>query len=267
VMWGGNTRHRFEGLYDSSRGSDDVLLLWTTTRGAILMRTLGQELLLGDGLATTVSCADKTVAENLSTLRHINLKVSRALLQPLLKDVDEAFMRPIPAASEGLRLLKSYLELFRNDRSVGGAEIERLIAQHIADLVAVAIGATREGAEIAQERGVRAARLNAIKRLVLERFGDPGFSVSEAALSQGVTPRTVQLLFEGEGTTFSQFLLGERLKAAYRSVSDARQASSSISTVALNAGFGDLSYFNRAFRRAFGETPSDVRRRALQGLV
>ncbi|RVC16943.1 AraC family transcriptional regulator, partial [Mesorhizobium sp. M7A.F.Ca.AU.002.02.1.1] len=30
-------------------------------------------------------------------------------------------------------------------------------------------------------------------------------------------------------------------------------------------GFNDLSYFNRAFRRRYGATPSDVRAAALKG--
>ena len=32
-----------------------------------------------------------------------------------------------------------------------------------------------------------------------------------------------------------------------------------ISTIAFEAGFGDLSYFNHAFRRRYGATPSDIR--------
>jgi AraC-like DNA-binding protein len=32
-----------------------------------------------------------------------------------------------------------------------------------------------------------------------------------------------------------------------------------VSSVAFEVGFGDLSYFNRTFRRRFGATPSDVR--------
>jgi len=37
-----------------------------------------------------------------------------------------------------------------------------------------------------------------------------------------------------------------------------------IADMAVEAGFTDLSYFNRAFRRAFGVTPSAMRERAPQ---
>jgi AraC-like DNA-binding protein len=39
-------------------------------------------------------------------------------------------------------------------------------------------------------------------------------------------------------------------------------AESTISAIAYKAGFGDVSHFNRAFRRRYGETPSDVRARS-----
>jgi AraC-like DNA-binding protein len=38
-----------------------------------------------------------------------------------------------------------------------------------------------------------------------------------------------------------------------------------VSSIALDAGFGDISYFNRAFRRRYGATPSDVRAQAPDG--
>ena len=37
---------------------------------------------------------------------------------------------------------------------------------------------------------------------------------------------------------------------------DPRYAATSISDIAFACGFGDLSYFNRAFRRRYGATPS-----------
>jgi AraC-like DNA-binding protein len=38
----------------------------------------------------------------------------------------------------------------------------------------------------------------------------------------------------------------------------------SISYIAFEAGFGDLSHFYRSFRRRYGESPSDVRVAALR---
>jgi AraC-like DNA-binding protein len=45
-------------------------------------------------------------------------------------------------------------------------------------------------------------------------------------------------------------------------LADPRYAGLTISGIAFAVGFGDLSTFNREFRRRFGLTPSDVRRRA-----
>jgi AraC-like DNA-binding protein len=59
--------------------------------------------------------------------------------------------------------------------------------------------------------------------------------------------------------TFTEFVLGQRLARAHRMLSDPRLADQKISTVAFDAGFGDLSYFNRVFRRRFGATPSELR--------
>jgi AraC-like DNA-binding protein len=69
----------------------------------------------------------------------------------------------------------------------------------------------------------------------------------------------VQMLFESEGTTFSRFLLDQRLAHAHHMLSNPLLAKRTISTIAYEAGFGDLSHFNRAFRRRYGVTPSDIR--------
>jgi AraC-like DNA-binding protein len=40
---------------------------------------------------------------------------------------------------------------------------------------------------------------------------------------------------------------------------DPRLADRKVSEIAMEAGFSDLSHFNRSFRRRFGETPSFAR--------
>jgi AraC-like DNA-binding protein len=65
-----------------------------------------------------------------------------------------------------------------------------------------------------------------------------------------------------DGTTFTDLVLDERLARAHRMLSDPKRSELFISAIAYEAGFGDLSYFNRTFRRRYGASPSDVRETA-----
>src|SRR6476646_3983720 len=121
------------------------------------------------------------------------------------------------------------------------------------DLIAMALGATY----------IRAARLKAIKADILENLGDE-LTVASVALRQSITPRYIHMLFEIEGATFSEYVLGQRLMRAYGMITDPRFAGLKIATVAFESGFGDLSYFNRTFRRRFGTTPSELRKTVYQ---
>jgi transcriptional regulator GlxA family with amidase domain len=124
------------------------------------------------------------------------------------------------------------------------------------------LGAARDGADQARERGARAARLQTIKADIAANL-DGDVSVDAVARRHHVTPRSVQMAFEVEGVTFTDFVLGHRLARAHRMLSDPLRAGQKISTVAFDAGFGDLSYFNRVFRRCFDATPSEVRSSAV----
>jgi AraC-like DNA-binding protein len=69
----------------------------------------------------------------------------------------------------------------------------------------------------------------------------------------------VHLLLEETGKSFTHHLLEKRLEAAAALLRDPRWRDRRIADVALAAGFIDLSYFNRVFRRHYGASPSDVR--------
>ena len=79
------------------------------------------------------------------------------------------------------------------------------------------------------------------------------------AASLNVTPRYLQRLFESDGTTFSEYLMAQRLARAHRLLCESGASRTAISTIAYDVGFGDLSYFNRRFRRQYGLTPREVR--------
>jgi len=55
------------------------------------------------------------------------------------------------------------------------------------------------------------------------------------------------------------------LSRAHQLLTDPRRSREKIASIALDAGFGDVSYFYRAFRRRYDLLPTDVRGQA-QGL-
>jgi len=126
------------------------------------------------------------------------------------------------------------------------------------ELVGLALGVTRDVAEIVAGRGSRTARLCAIKADIAQNLeGD----VTAAALSSRhrISPRYIRKLFAGENLSLSKFVLCQRLTRVHRMLADPCYADRTIADIALAAGFGDVSTFNRQFRRHFGLTPSDVR--------
>ena len=104
-----------------------------------------------------------------------------------------------------------------------------------------------------------AARLRAIKTDVVRNLEHGDLSVRAVAVRHRVTARYVQKLFEHEGTTFSEYVLGQRLALAHRLLSGRDPVADTIAGVAFAAGFGDVSHFYRAFRRHYGLLPTDVR--------
>jgi AraC-like DNA-binding protein len=136
---------------------------------------------------------------------------------------------------------------------------QRLTAQHLIDLVALMLGTDAEHAALARGRGQAAVRLDLMRADVMTNLGRNELSLSDIASRCGLSPRQAQRLFEQAGTTFTEFVLEQRLLQARKLLQDPRSRARKISDIAHSAGFSDLSYFNRAFRKRFSATPSDLR--------
>jgi AraC-like DNA-binding protein len=101
--------------------------------------------------------------------------------------------------------------------------------------------------------GFSTARLNLMKADVLKNLDK---SVARASALSG---RQAQRLFASSGTTFSEFVLEQRLLLARRLLLHESGRDRTVSDVAYTVGFNDLSYFHRSFRKRFGVTPCDMR--------
>jgi AraC-like DNA-binding protein len=160
-----------------------------------------------------------------------------------------------------LNLLRGYADALFDDPAVAAPRVRQLVVAQLCDLVAVTIGATRDAAAVAEGRGIRAARLRAIKTDIEAHLARGNLSPAAVARRQKISDSYIRKLFEDEQTSFSEFVLRRRLVRVHRLLMDPRRASQSIASLAFEVGFGDLSYFNRAFKRFYGATPSEIRGR------
>uniref|UniRef100_A0A9E7ZT55 Helix-turn-helix transcriptional regulator n=1 Tax=Bosea sp. NBC_00436 TaxID=2969620 RepID=A0A9E7ZT55_9HYPH len=186
------------------------------------------------------------------------VSLDRRLLAARAPRIDLEASYVIPAATEGLSLLKSYVALLRR-HPPGSNKVAEAAARHVYDLmVLVLAGAVRGGTE-RNENSIAAAPYRLIEKDVLGRLCDRGLQIEAVARRQGVTVRYVQRLFENAGTTFSEFVRGQRLEQALGLMEERDLAASTITAIACDVGFSDVSSFNRAFRKRFDATPSEFR--------
>ena len=115
------------------------------------------------------------------------------------------------------------------------------------------------GLGVMQNGCMRVAKLQAIKSDIGQNLDRSDLSIAALAERHACTSRFVQRLFEMVGTTFTDYVLAQRLVRAYRKLVDPRYQAEKISAIAYDCGFNDVSYFNRMFRRHFDAAPSDVR--------
>ena len=215
------------------------------------------ELALGDGLL--MSNGDVGAINFPEACRYVAFSIPRATLAPLVPDLGALFAQRIPRDDPALRMMLRYLELGQEDPIANQPALQRAFADHVVDLLALMLGATRDAAEQARTRGLAAARFRAIQDDIRRCYAQPDLSVHAVAQRHGIGARHVQRAFEESGTTFTQYLTEQRLKAAHQALRAAGPGAKAISAIAYDCGFSDVSHFNRLFRQRYGCTPSEVR--------
>jgi AraC-like DNA-binding protein len=242
--------------------SKDLIALSVLRSGRATATQFGKELIAGVGSASVIAPLDPSTSTMLTEGSFVTLVFALPVIARQAPHYTQAFGQPIPSGNAALRLLTRYVDILaERDPSVDPA-MARTVSDHVIDLAALALGAHGDYAELARQRGGTAARLTAIKSDILAALGDSELSTELIAARHGISPRYVRKLFEQDGSSFSAFVLAERLAKAHEMLVDRRFAHLNIAQIAHESGFGDVSYFNRAFRRHFGSRPSHFREAA-----
>ncbi|TVP58441.1 MAG: AraC family transcriptional regulator [Halomonadaceae bacterium] len=188
----------------------------------------------------------------------LSVAFPRDRLMPLLSDLGRLPNTLLPSG-EALQHLTRLAVMQTQPQSDDAGPSPTQISDQLLDLACLAIGANPEARRHAKRGGLRDARLRAIKADINAHARTP-LTLEALALRHRVSPSYIRALFHKEGTSFTDYLVEQRLMRAFDAIIANEGPQRSISDIAFRCGFNHLSWFYRAFKQRFGMPPGELRK-------
>lgn len=191
--------------------------------------------------------------------RGVHLSLSRAMVQramgqpvppasAIIRRLQESSLTPFLRAQLGV-LVQQYESLSVRERSV--------MLQATVDLLLTVLRESFSTETDGPDTSL-GAYFTAAKRVIHQRFADPGLDAETVANLLNCSRATLYRAFKEHGVTVARYIREVRLQEARRRIAVSAPGAS-IAAIAEECGFYDPTYFRRLFRERFDMNPSDVR--------
>ncbi|MEU8123745.1 helix-turn-helix domain-containing protein [Spirillospora sp. NPDC049024] len=144
-----------------------------------------------------------------------------------------------------------------------GGAADEIYARHLGGaLVELVTGAASEWLGAPPSRSPEGAEmLRTIEEWIEARLHDPSLSPAAIAAAHHISVRQLYRVFQPTGTTVARYIRTRRLEHCRRELGDPFLGTQRIGAIANRWGLPDPAAFSRAFRAAYGLSPSDYRAR------
>ncbi len=190
--------------------------------------------------------------------RLLMVRIPATELRGRLVSIEDHVSRRFKPNEQMTRLLvemvKSVAELFMSSPPPN----RQALATEIISFVALTVGSEDRGAAT----DVRNARYHLRRRIsdfIESNLSDQSLSPKKIAASSRISLSYLYSLFNDDETTVSQFVQTKRLQRAYEILVADPKGHRTVSEVAYEVGFKNVSHFSRCFSRHFKVAPRDVR--------
>ncbi|NKF23509.1 helix-turn-helix domain-containing protein [Solimonas marina] len=235
--------------------ADGSLLIKFQRSGRAHVSYRGQQSLLDPGDLVIFDTERPHELQLLGDAEMLAVTLPRAVLGERMRDLDRVAGQRLPGSDPAVQLCARYAEsLWHLCGSRSGGEVSIGAASVLSGLLEFCVPDP-------QAHGAGRIGWEALQAYLQERLFDAELSIARISAELGVSARWLQKLFAQKGTTPARFILEARLTEAGRRLADSTYREQSITVIAYDLGFGDLTYFGRAFQARYGMTASEFRRR------
>jgi AraC-like DNA-binding protein len=192
-----------------------------------------------------------------SSLVALRLQIPKELV-PLPTDLmDSLMVTPLRQHNVfGLTLSRLLVDLLRHPVTFSDVQGHRLSGV-LLELLTGMLGS--QTSEDATSDGAHDSLFIRVQDYIQQRLGDPELTPAQVAAEHHISRRHLQRLFQQRGMTVAASIRQQRLERACCDLTAPHLATYPISAIAARWGFRHAADFSRAFRKAYGATPSDYR--------
>jgi AraC-like DNA-binding protein len=220
----------------------------------------GHEQICGPGDLAVVDTTEPFEIENCRNFSLFCFAVPRQLLPNALAERPRLRLSATEAGRALSRTLAGHADLCL--RSEPNSGISAFGAQHVVDLISHAPGILEEQPP---ERAGRSVLLSMMLDYIDRHVDNPDLGADTLALKFHCSQRYVHKLFSTTGRSVGEHVNGLRIVLCTRNLLDHARQRATVAEIAFDAGFRDISYFNRLFKRSTGLAPREFRRAMSQG--
>jgi AraC-like DNA-binding protein len=187
---------------------------------------------------------------------HLVLRMPKARFLSLHPAISSLTDRPFVGLSEEASTAGRILHMIA---SLGGAMPSTVstMSETVVKLLGDCI--LREGG-VGAEKSIRHELLaHRILKCLDDNFTDPSYNATRLAETIGISRRYVDSIFAEMNSTFGKVLLEKRLERCHMLLTGPSSSNRSVTDIAFESGFNDLSHFSKRFRERYGFSPRQAR--------
>ncbi|MGK5532136.1 helix-turn-helix domain-containing protein [Streptomyces sp. URMC 129] len=242
-----------------ARGDEDAyVVVKLLSHGVARLQQDGRDVALRPGDVFVYDMARPVRLTLPEPFRTKSLVLPRQMLGLSESDLRQITASPLRRGTALGGLLATFLTRLADTAGTYRPHTGEVIGRNVVDLLTV-LADERLGRTSAGTPSGDAAMLLRIRAFIGRHLADPDLTPRTVAQAHHISVRYLHKLFEGEDATVSRWIQSRRLEACLRDLSHRRATGLTIAAVAHRWGFASAAHFSRAFRSAYGMSPSEWR--------
>jgi len=229
-------------------------------RGQVNILQAGETLVSNPGVGAIFSASEAYDLECVGKVRSLYLEIPRKEFAARFNDSRMPVALTIPTGRGLGRIAAEFCATIASEGSSLDETVRSRLGNELMDVLALALD-MGDRDELSEDATAQKARLRSVKAWIEDHLTDPDLSLEKIAKNNGVSLRHLHYLFRLTDVSVSEWILDRRLQRCYDVLTRPELCSLSVTEVAYQLGFSSSSHFSRVFRKKFGHSPSELRRR------